>query len=1017
MKYLFSLLTLFISVCAFTQEDYYGNTLNSNLYALSNTVVNPTVQPPDVAAFQKSTFVPVSNYTGKANINVPIYEVKTGAMSVPIVLSYNSGGVKVADMASSVGLNWSLSAGGMVSRIVKGMDDFHIPSKSATPEQFMTPSGWLGYEHPNIANFSNNKINRYNDAQPDLFTVNAPGISTSYVHTNPFVRNANGTVSLGSTPRVLELEHQGNIIDETLGYVNYTYLNDYTGNMQNTYRYGVKKIEITNLNGIVYNFATPDLSRHHSALQSVIAYKFDTYRLDSMYDPSTNQTITFEYEQYSNYFKDEMDPGVTSYNGGTAGLTISNNKNYTVYPVTQRLTKIVFDKGTVEFIYGLNRLDNTGDKALTEIKVKDSNGNVVKHIKLDHSYFQSAIQSNTPQSKRLKLDRVYEVDPANVSNELPGHTFTYNTALEMPPRTSYAHDFLGYNNGSYSSTITTPVPKFYFRNNRVSPFASPIGVALPGNYSLEANEAYAKTYALTKITFPTGGYNEYEYELNKFDSHEGGGLRIKSQKLNDGDGNEQILDYQYYQGSIGKMPIYAVMQGSAFLFGANPSTLSELYNKLALDTFMTPQSQVEFTNGSFVGYKTVVVLQKSNNTYTNGYTYYEYSSPLTNPNTESTKTYNSSNANSASWIKIGVPDLYVDLDFMRGKLLKETIYNIVGDYSGQGHTKRLEKTYNYTYKEFSTLPLYYMNKSNAASNCYGGDGVYSYPTCGGYEETINMPIARYMLTSVVTKDHPEEPTQTPFTTVDTYAYDQSLPLVVREEKVNCSGFAYCQELESNDYDYQIIKEIQYPIKNGVEINMPYASELILQNRLATPMRYLYKNTNNELWNNGVDEIVNKEENYFNNYEGKILLEKTKITTRNYEVTESGIVTKRDAKGNILEYKKRSGVYVANIYGYNNNYMVAQIENVRYSEIEALSSFGVNFSIANTLNTTQENALRALPNTMVSTYTYNELIGVTSVTDAKGYTMYYEYDEFNRLKQVKDKDGKVLSHNVYHYKNQ
>ena len=75
----------------------------------------------------------------------------------------------------------------------------------------------------------------------------------------------------------------------------------------------------------------------------------------------------------------------------------------------------------------------------------------------------------------------------------------------------------------------------------------------------------------------------------------------------------------------------------------------------------------------------------------------------------------------------------------------------------------------------------------------------------------------------------------------------------------------------------------------------------------------------------------------------------------------------------------------------------------------------------------ENTLRAkledirehnlLENAMVTTYTYDPLIGVTSMTDPKGYTIYYEYDEFNRLKQVKDAEGKILSKNEYHYKGQ
>lgn len=54
---------------------------------------------------------------------------------------------------------------------------------------------------------------------------------------------------------------------------------------------------------------------------------------------------------------------------------------------------------------------------------------------------------------------------------------------------------------------------------------------------------------------------------------------------------------------------------------------------------------------------------------------------------------------------------------------------------------------------------------------------------------------------------------------------------------------------------------------------------------------------------------------------------------------------------------------------------------------------------------------------VTTYTYDPLVGVTSMTDPKGMTTYYEYDNFQRLMNVKDKDGNIVKHNEYHYVNQ
>ncbi len=43
--------------------------------------------------------------------------------------------------------------------------------------------------------------------------------------------------------------------------------------------------------------------------------------------------------------------------------------------------------------------------------------------------------------------------------------------------------------------------------------------------------------------------------------------------------------------------------------------------------------------------------------------------------------------------------------------------------------------------------------------------------------------------------------------------------------------------------------------------------------------------------------------------------------------------------------------------------------------------------------------------------------MTSETDPKGNTVYYDYDDFGRLEYVKDSEFKILSKNQYHYKDQ
>ena len=55
--------------------------------------------------------------------------------------------------------------------------------------------------------------------------------------------------------------------------------------------------------------------------------------------------------------------------------------------------------------------------------------------------------------------------------------------------------------------------------------------------------------------------------------------------------------------------------------------------------------------------------------------------------------------------------------------------------------------------------------------------------------------------------------------------------------------------------------------------------------------------------------------------------------------------------------------------------------------------------------------------MITTFKYELGVGVTSMTDARGYTTNYTYDEYNRLEEVRDEDDQLRSDYKYHYKGQ
>ncbi|OBW40002.1 hypothetical protein AB670_03653 [Chryseobacterium sp. MOF25P] len=133
----------------------------------------------------------------------------------------------------------------------------------------------------------------------------------------------------------------------------------------------------------------------------------------------------------------------------------------------------------------------------------------------------------------------------------------------------------------------------------------------------------------------------------------------------------------------------------------------------------------------------------------------------------------------------------------------------------------------------------------------------------------------------------------------------------------------------------------------------------------------------------------------------------------------------DPKGNLLQYTTRDGIPTTIIWGYNSTQPIAKIVGHPYSLISGLVAAIITASDEDALNPSNEGALiialdnfrnlLQLKEFQITTYTYDPLIGVTSITPPSGIREIYKYDSANRLENIKDINGKLIKEFKYNYK--
>ena len=369
---------------------------------------------PTTDALGEYGFAPVELSKGQLNISIPIWEIKGTILSLPINLSYRPG-VKIEDTSEYAGHGWSLLAGGVITRDVRGeIDPFpRIDLKDA-----------LSYSE------TISVLSHQFDAAPDTFNYNFMGYSGQFALENDLL-----------TPYFIK-EQRNWKLDYTISNNN---IDGITITTEDGTIYIFGEVETTSLEingGETINHDVPTAWHLTEILSPYSNDRIEiTYYSEAFTHPiQKNNSLIINVQSNSSYFEPEQDKYLDFYSRKIDDIKLY--KNDTV------INRVDFEATTP-------RLDVTGTAhALSRISIYDD---ITSTLPL--KYFEFDVQNIN--SERLFLNSIQEFSGNGLVSK-PPHVFEYLNPDQLPGRLDYEADHWGY----YSSNGTEfpYVQKFHWRN-------------------------------------------------------------------------------------------------------------------------------------------------------------------------------------------------------------------------------------------------------------------------------------------------------------------------------------------------------------------------------------------------------------------------------------------------------------------------------------------------------------------------------------------------------------------------
>ncbi|CAI8706293.1 hypothetical protein [Chryseobacterium sp. IT-36CA2] len=1029
MKKLYSYILLAIFTSSFIQLN--GQSLNFK-------PIN--IKSPESYSYERMGNIPVNMNRGTIDLNIPLFDINIEGFTNSISLGYDSSGFIPTKKSGFAGLNWFINTSGTITREVRGIPDDFTTVQSASLNGFLSAIAYnksandiytknfqlstgLSTPWPGIYNGSISS-----ELESDKYNFNFLGISGYFTLSNdgtPLIRSndPNLVVDISGYSQQWVAEQTNckpelstfKIID---GKGNKYYFGGQYANLELSSDLGkyqtsqgafqgsadftitswyLYKVELTNGRNVTYTYNEDDPiggGSNYCTQKNALPYVTNANSFNFAFD-------------LNRYFQQDAENSTAQYDYSWAGYSVSGSSQNSTWQspyIRINLTKKVMLKeinvdNTYKILFTYDTyIDDLGYKAYKLKKMEEKyQNNITKTIDL----------TITPKGS---TKRRWFLTALKINNK--DYTFDYYKDTFFPDDATRGVDYWGYYNGKPETNMMIPDYKFYANTGDTE--------ILSDNRNVDSG--FNDIGLLKKITYPTKGYTEFIYEPNTFSSRLvrnsssnflpqisseigiASGMRI--QKMTDNpDNTVPIVKTYKYIKDINSTESSGILK-SIYSF------VDYIEYKQSAPGGYTLKKELR-QNGSNIELQ---AYSGSNIEYSNVFEYVD--GQLQKQHTFSTYKTNPDILNSANYfVQIHSPQFNYDhtlqnylknketdledQSFARGKLIQEDYYknNIV--------IRTTKMNYGFIDKDYCKN----ISKNNILNiNCRNTNQDYSTKVkkiSNAWELFQKEYVKPYTLLSSQIE---EKNTIGDIITQNIYYYNDISYL--NNNKINT--------ITSDGKTISEDKKFAQSLNNTKLVNLNIVGIPLL----ATNSQTIGTST----------KVLSKTEIVYpltlpSTQTGSLVLPTSILSydLQNIPSTEV-LYDKYDSKGNLKQYTTKDGISTVIIWGYNQTQPIAKIEGAKLSDIQQ-SLIDSIINASNTDASTSANNDEAsflsvldsfrnsLPNYQITTYTYDPLIGVRSITPPSGIREVYLYDSANRLMEIREKDktGNLLKEFKYNYK--